>query len=44
MECGIEAAAVEFQRTAVAGATALHGAFGARIFKAGRFITGGLDS
>jgi len=37
MECGSEAAALECAReTAVADATALHGAFGASIFKAAR--------
>ncbi len=34
MECGGEAAALEYERTAVAGAAALQGAFGTRIFRA----------
>jgi len=32
MECGSEAAALGFERTAGAGAAALHGAFGTGIF------------
>jgi len=34
MECGSKAAALEFERAAVADATALQGAFGTSIFKA----------
>jgi len=34
MECGSEAAAMEFEAKAVAGATALQGAFATTIFKA----------
>jgi hypothetical protein len=36
LECGSEAAALECDRKAVAGATALQGAFGTRIFRAVR--------
>jgi hypothetical protein len=34
MECGSEAAALGFERTAVAGATALQGAYGTSTFNA----------